>query len=109
MGRLHARSRRHVPSDRHRVGAMVYRSIRQQEAGATQYHRAPALEYSLQESAPREYQVAETQGRSQQAASRFSENRSGGKLMNARPAPRKRTRAGGGRSMEKDHLRNDKA
>ena len=71
-------SRRHVPGDRHRVGAMVYRSIRQQEAGATQYHLAPALKYSLQESAPRGCQVAETQGCSQQAASQFSENRSGG-------------------------------
>ena len=48
--------------------AMVYRLIRQQEASATQYHRSPALKDSLQESAPRECQVAETKRCSQQAA-----------------------------------------
>ena len=37
----------------------------------TQYHYAPALKHSLQESAPRGCQVAETQCCSQQAASRF--------------------------------------
>jgi len=78
------------------MGAMVYRSIRRQEAGATQCHCAHALEHSLQESDPRECQVAKTQRCSQQAASRFSENRSGCKLVNARPARRKRVRAAEG-------------
>ena len=81
------------------VGAMVCRSIRQQEAGAAQYHLAPALEYSLQESAPREYQVAETQDCPQQAASRFAEDRSAGRLVNA-PSARRSVRPAEGRDKE---------
>ena len=60
LGRLHQGARRHVPGDGYRMGSLVRRAIRRQEACPAEYHRAPARPDSLQGRAAKEGEAAET-------------------------------------------------